>query len=141
MPDTVSVPALTSEARRFLDARPARFGTLATINPDGTPHQAVLWYLLRDDGGLLLNSRVGRRWPANLLRDPRASFSVEDGYEWVSLRGEAVVLREGEGAQEDIATLARLYETPDEAERAIREFRTQERISFVLRPRSLSVHL
>ena len=141
MPDATTFQGLPAEARAFLDGRPPRFGTLASINEDGTPHQAVLWYRLEADGSLLLNSRIGRRWPTNLLRDPRASFSVEDGYEWVSLRGEALEFRQGEGAQEDIAALARLYDTPEEAEKAIRTFRTQERISFLLRPRAVSVHL
>ena len=116
MPDATTFLELPADARAFLDRRPPRFGTLASINEDGSPHQAVLWYRLQADGGILLNSRVGRRWPTNLLRDPRASFSVEDEYEWVSLRGDAVMLRGGEGAQEDIAALARLYDTEDEAE-------------------------
>jgi hypothetical protein len=141
MPDAQTYQALPAGARAFLDRRPPRFGTLASINEDGTPHQAVLWYQLRADGGILLNSRVGRRWPTNLLRDPRCSFLVEGEHEWVSLRGDALTLRTGEGAQEDIAALARWYEPADEAEGSIRTFRTQERISFVLRPRAVSVHM
>src|SRR5262245_58157097 len=141
MPDATTLLHLSAEAREFVDARPPRFGTLASINEDGSPHQAVLWYRLEADGSILLNSRVGRRWPTNLLRDARASFMVDDGYHWVALRGEAGMLRQGDGAQEDIAALALLYETAEEAEGMIRTFRTQERISFLLRPRAVSVHL
>jgi hypothetical protein len=38
----------TPEVGRFLE-EPGRFGVLATLNPDGTPHQAVVWY--RGDEG------------------------------------------------------------------------------------------
>ena len=68
--------------RAFLEA-PGRFATIATIDPDGSPLQAVVWYRLRDDGSILINSLVGRRWPSNLLRDPRMSVTVEHGYDYV----------------------------------------------------------
>jgi PPOX class probable F420-dependent enzyme len=131
---------LTGWAREFV-AAPGRFGTLATVGPAGEPAQAVVWYALRDDG-ILLNSRVGRRWPANLLRDPRASLMVHDGYDYVLVRGRGLRLHEGAAAFEDIAALARVYHShePDRAERAIATFRTQERISFLLRPEAVSTH-
>jgi PPOX class probable F420-dependent enzyme len=125
--------------RRFLEA-PDRFATLATIDPDGTPHQAVLWFLVTDDG-LILNSRKGRRGPTNLVRDPRATLTVEDGYDYVTMKGAAQVVGDGERGQRDIAAMARRYETPEDAEDMIeRTFRPQQRISFVFRPRSVVVH-
>ena len=57
-------------ARQMLE-RQGVFGTLATISADGTPLQAVIWYLVRGDT-LVINSKAGRLWPTNLLRDPRA---------------------------------------------------------------------
>ena len=128
---------------RFLDARPPRFGVIATINEDGSPHQAVVWYLVAVEG-LVVNSAAGRRWPANLQRDPRASVLVEDGYAWVAVRGEAELVIDGEGAQADIAAMARLYHADDPAgaERMIeRTFRPQRRLSFLLRPGSVSADL
>ena len=71
------MPDLAPDARDFL-AAPGRHGVLATIEPDGSPLQAVVWYELEADDTILLNSLEGRRWPTNLLRDPRASFTVED---------------------------------------------------------------
>ena len=82
-PDTDRVPTLTPEARAFLDA--PRFAVIATIDPDGAPHQAVVWYRL-DGDEIVINSADGRRWPANLRRDPRIHFSVEDGYRYVQAR-------------------------------------------------------
>ena len=131
---------LSPQVRRFLEA-PGRFATIATINPDGSPHQTVVWFLLNGDDTLTLNSLVGRRWPANLRRDPRISLTVEDGLDYVVLRGAAEVTDDGEGAQADIAAMARRYETPAHAEEMIaRRFRPQHRISFRLRPRSVTTH-
>jgi len=140
MPDAVSISALTGPALEFVSA--PRFGTIATVNQDGTPHQAVVWYAVLDDGDVLVNSRAGRRWPTNLLREPRASLLVQDEYRWVSIRGEVAVEDDPDTAQGDIARLARLYKPADEAEIMIQNtFRGQSRISFVLKPRAVSVHL
>jgi PPOX class probable F420-dependent enzyme len=128
-------------AREMLE-RVNSFGTLATINADGTPHQAVVWYLVRGDS-LVVNSAVGRIWPANLRRDPRCSLLVEDGYDWVSIQGSVEVVSDQPTAQADIAAMARKYKAddPEAAERMIREvFEPQERITFVLRPARIVEH-
>jgi PPOX class probable F420-dependent enzyme len=116
-----------------------RYATIATLNPDGTPHQTVVWYLLRDDH-LVLNSKVGRRWPTNLLRDPRLSLTVEDGLDYVTLEGVAEPGDDQAQAQADIAEMAQRYDPPDAAARAIAEFRRQQRISFHFRPQTMHTH-
>ena len=132
---------LTDAIRQFLGGD--RFATIATIDPDGSPRQAVLWYRL-DGDEIVLNSAVGRRWPANLQRDPRISVSVTDaadGYRWVGLTGTARVVADQATAQADIAEMARRYHAhePEEAERLIHtRFERQERISFRVLP--LGVH-
>lgn len=133
---------LTPAARDFLAADPPRYCSIATLDPDGAPRQAVLWYALRDDGTILLNSAPGRRWPSNLLRDPRCTILVGDGYAWVSVRGEVTAVHDLETAYEDIAMLARRYHAGDAetTARALAIFRAQDRISFHLRPRSVTVH-
>jgi PPOX class probable F420-dependent enzyme len=128
-------------AREMLE-REGVFGTLATISADGSPLQAVVWYLLRGDT-VVLNSRVGRAWPTNLLRDPRCSMLVEDGYDWVSVNGVVEVVPEQATAQADIAAMARRYHRhdPANAERMIREvFEPQERISFLLHAERVVEH-
>lgn len=129
---------LERRVRRFLEG-PDRYAVLATIDPEGRPLQAVVWYLVEDDS-LRVNSREGRRWPGNLRRDARFSLAVEDGMDYVALRGEAELLDDPEGAQADIAAMARRYSSPEEAERKIAEFRRQRRVSFRLLPRSVTVH-
>jgi PPOX class probable F420-dependent enzyme len=128
-------------AREMLE-REGVFGTLATISADGRPHQAVVWYLVRGDT-VVINSMVGRAWPTNLLRDPRCSLLVEDGYDWVSVSGSVEVVRDQPTAQADIAEMARRYHQrdPATAERMIRRvFGPQERISFVLHPERVAEH-
>ena len=135
MSDTATTTTMTlpEPVREFLDA--PNFATIATLDPDGMPRQAVVWYTL-EGTELVINSAVGRRWPADLLRDPRIAVAVtdrHDGYRWVGLRGRVEVVRDQPTAQADIAGMARRYhaDEPDEAERLIRDrFRRQERISF-----------
>lgn len=128
-------------ARATLE-RPVAFATLATLSADGSPLQAVIWYTLQGDD-ILVNSRVGRRWPDNLIRDPRFSLIVDDGYDYVGIRGTAERLHDPVQAQADIAAMARRYHAgdPDRAERLIRDnFQKQQRVSFLLHPAAVSEH-
>jgi PPOX class probable F420-dependent enzyme len=124
---------LSEHLRTFLDD--IHFATIATLGEDGSPRQAVIWYAL-DGGELIINSAIGRRWPADLLRDPRLSIAItdhRDGYRWIGFDGRVQVIRDQSTAQADIAGMARRYhaDEPDEADRLIRErFERQERVSF-----------
>jgi PPOX class probable F420-dependent enzyme len=135
---------LTPRVRAFLEA--PRFASIATIDPDGMPRQSVVWYLLEGDT-LVINSKVGRRWPANLQRDPRIAVSVvdeEDGYNWIGLTGAVEVVDDQEQAQADIAAMARRYypDDPAHAEDLIeRSFRPARRISFRIAIRDLHARL
>lgn len=58
---------------------------------------------------------------------------MEDGLDYVAMRGVARALDDPEGAQRDIADMARRYEEPAEAARLIEvRFRPQQRVSFEL---------
>jgi PPOX class probable F420-dependent enzyme len=135
--------ALSGPVRRFLED--PRFGSLATLDPDGAPHQAIVWYRLEPDGRIMVNSAVGRRWPANLERDPRVSLSIEDAYAWIGLVGEVdEIERDWDRSHADINALARRYhaDEPQEAERLINgRFASQERISFRIRITRVHDHL
>lgn len=116
---------------------------IATLNADGSPHQAVVWYLVGDDGDtLIVNSAEGRRWPTNLRRDPRMSLAVEDGLEWVGLDGTVEIVDDPAQGQADIAAMARLNDPPEVAEPSIRnQFERQRRVSFRLRPTRIHAEL
>jgi PPOX class probable F420-dependent enzyme len=139
-PDTF-VP-LPDDIRAFLDA--PRFATIATVDAEGAPRQAVIWYT-REGDELVLNSAVGRRWPSNLLRDPRVAFSVveDDGSRWVGITGVVTVVEDQATAQADIAGMARRYhaDDPAKADRLIHgQFERQARISFRLRATGIVDH-
>jgi PPOX class probable F420-dependent enzyme len=135
---------ISDAVREFLDD--ARFATIATIDPDGKPRHAVVWYTI-DGDEIVLNSAVGRRWPTNLVRDPRVAFSVidsADGYRWLGTTGRVSVVDDQATAQADIAGMARRYhaDDPAEAERLIRnQFQRQARISFRMRLIGVTLHL
>lgn len=136
---TSTAPDLfTAGARSFISS-PLRYATIATINADGSPHQIVIWYTLRGDE-IVINSRRGRRWPSNLKRDGRANLAIYEGEDAVTI--ECVIDRtyEGEEAQADIAEMARRFYSPAYAEHEIARYRTEDRISFVLRPVRVHVH-
>ena len=133
--------ALSPRIREFIAA--PHYASLATTEPDGSPRQAVIWYLL-DGDELVVNSRVGRRWPTNLLRDGRvyvAVFDETDPMHWVGLLGTAEPMRDQPRAQADIAAMAQRYEDAETAADSIRAFQEQERISFRIRVRAVHDHL
>jgi PPOX class probable F420-dependent enzyme len=116
---------LPEGARAYLE--PARFATIATLDPDGSPHQAVTWYAL-DGDALLINSRAERHWPRNLTRDPRISIAVHDLADpehWLGLKGEARLIHTGAEALEDIMALARRYDSANPE-----RFRGQDRVTY-----------
>jgi PPOX class probable F420-dependent enzyme len=134
---------LPDRIRTFLDDE--RFATISTIDPDGAPRQAVVWYTL-DGDEFVINSRVGRRWPTNLLRDPRIAFSVvdaADGQRWAGLNATVRPITDPATTQADIAGMARRYEAadPDEVAASIAGFESQDRISFRFRAQSVHDHL
>jgi len=138
MATDLATSPITDAMRSFLTRTP-RYATIATVNPDGSPHQIVIWFLLRGDE-VVVNSRQGRRWPSNLRREGRASVSVYELEDAVTL--DCVLEREyaGEDAQADIAEMARRYDTPEVAEREIARYRTEPRLGFVLRPTRIHTH-
>jgi PPOX class probable F420-dependent enzyme len=122
---------LDDKVRAFLAER--RFAVMATINPDGTPQQTVMWYDL-DGDDILMNTKRGRIKDLNLVRDPRLSLCFEDGYKYVTLIGTATLNEDQAMAQADIRRLAIRYHGPAKGEeQAERLFRKQERITIRLR--------
>lgn len=138
----IAHPLLEPRLRAFLE-RPL-FASLATVDPDGAPRQAVIWYRLEGDGRLMINSLAGRRWPADLERDGRVAISIvadDDGYSWLGLTGRVDAIDDDvERAREDIVALAFRYrETPTPA--SLAAFRTQSRITFRLAIDGIHDHL
>ena len=119
--------------------------SVATLDEDGAPRQAVVWYRLRSDGRILLNSRRPRRWCTNLLREPRVSLAITDiadPYRWLGITGIVdEIVDDVDRARDDIVELAHRYhpEGPDPAQLAA--FRTQPRVTFLVRITGIHDHL
>ena len=134
---------LPDHIRAFLDDE--RFATISTVDPDGGPRQAVVWYTL-DGDEFVINSRVGRRWPTNLLRDPRIALSVvdaADGQRWAGVSGTVRQITDPATTQADIAGMARRYDAadPEGMRKTIAGFESQDRISFRFRADAVHDHL
>jgi len=131
-PTAPDYPSLSPKARAFLEA--PRFATVATLNPDGSALQAVVWYRL-EGGAIVFNSRVGRLWPTNLGRDPRVSILVANGYDYVELRGSVEIDADPVRSHDVIAGLAERYrESDDGGEEQLARFAAEARVTFTLRP-------
>jgi PPOX class probable F420-dependent enzyme len=136
-------PLLSEAVRGFLAA--PHVASIATTDDDGAPRQAVAWYRLDDDDRMLVNSRLPRRWCANLLRDPRLAMSIVDGsdpYRWIGLTGVVDEVEEDvERARDDIVALAHRYHPEGPSASSIAMFRTQPRVSFRVRITGVHDHL
>lgn len=117
---------LSETVLRFLEE--PRFAVLATVGPDGTPQQTVMWYFV-DGDDIVMNTAAGRIKERNIRRSPRVSICVPNGYRFVTLVGTAELIYDQAVAQAGITRLARRYHTRDETEKAIAVFRTQRRVT------------
>ena len=122
---------LTPTERTFLEEK--RFAVVGTKNPDGSPHLAVMWYLL-DGDEIVVNSAQGRIKDRNLATDPRMSVLVEDGYRWIRIDGRARIEHDQTIAHADIRRLAaRYYGDERRVEEAMKNnFSKQHRITYRL---------
>jgi PPOX class probable F420-dependent enzyme len=129
---------LSEDVRTFLEE--ARFAVLATVNANGSPQQTVMWYELRGDT-IVMNTRRGRKKDRNLIRDPRVSLCIEDGFRYVTLEGTIELVDDPATGQTDIAALARRYHNAAKAEQMVREeFAFQERVTLLLHVERADVH-
>jgi PPOX class probable F420-dependent enzyme len=120
------VPAVSEAIRDFLE--PPRFAVLATLNPDSTAQQSVVWYDLQDDM-IMMNSKAGRLKVRNLQRDPRASLCIPDGYHYVTISAHATLIYDQLQAQPDIVKLAVRYHGEEQAKPKIDRFRQEFRVT------------
>lgn len=84
---------------------------MATVAADGRPVTVATWYLLEDDGHVLLGLDAKRARLKHMHADPRVSLTVlaeDDWYTHVSLQGRVVSIIDDVGLR-DIDRLARHY--------------------------------
>jgi PPOX class probable F420-dependent enzyme len=100
--------SLNDDAVQALLAAP-HCAVISTRNDDGSILSTVAWISL-EDGELAVNSAEGRKWPANLDRDPHITALVYEGdkpYEYVEIQGTASGTHDD--ADEHIDRLAQKY--------------------------------
>ena len=124
---------LSEKARAYLQE--LRFAVLATINQGGTPQLTTMWYLLEDDGPILMNTKVGRLKERNMRRDPRISICIEDDYNFLTISGTVQLIDDPERAQYDLLRLSTRYLGVEKARRQMQEKLSKEtRVSLILKP-------
>jgi PPOX class probable F420-dependent enzyme len=107
------------------------YAVVTTVNLDDSLHGAVIWADL-EDGAVAINSAVGRRWPSNLLRDPRVALVVYESsnpYHVVEISGNAEAT--ADGADEHIDRLSKKYLGQD---RYPYRRPDEQRIKFLIKP-------
>ena len=103
------VPPLPDDVAALL-ARP-NAAVIATLAADGRPVTVATWYLLEEDGTVLLNLDAGRARLKHLRADPRVSITAlaeGDWYTHVSVQGRVVAITEDDDLR-DIDRLSQHY--------------------------------
>ena len=102
-------PPLTDAAMSLLaQPNPA---VIAVVRPDGQPVSVATWYLLEDDGLILVNMDGGSKRLAYMRHEPRVSLTVLDEGAWgthVSVQGRITEWRD-DPEFVDIDRLSRRY--------------------------------
>lgn len=75
---------LTEAQRAFLDE--VYYAVIATLNPDGTIQQTVVWYL-REEESIRFSLGSGSIKARNLRHNPTISLTVEDRQRYLTVRG------------------------------------------------------
>ena len=84
---------------------------MATVAQDGRPVSVATWYLLEDDGRILLGLESGRARLGHLRHDPRVSLTALSGTNWythASVQGRVSEILDDDGLGQ-IDRLSRHY--------------------------------
>jgi F420H(2)-dependent biliverdin reductase len=107
------MPGMPEWGGRFLDQR--RHATLATIEPDGSPHVVPVWYVFRE-GLLCVATESSSRKAKNAMARPTATLTVDSrdpGAErWVSATGAVTIVR-GDQVTPIVDAIQERYLTPE----------------------------
>lgn len=135
----IRTTAFFSERARKLLEEPHK-GVLAVSRPDSSILQTEMWYALREDGSILMNTTAFRRKNTYLRDNPFVSFLVSRGnYQYVTMNGNVALIDTPEVAQRDIRFLAERYLGKEEADKIMtEEFAHEERVSIILTPTKIT---
>ena len=98
---------LSDWAKEFL--REDHVAVVSTLNKDGSSQLTTMWYLLADDGSLVMSTPGRNQKVKNLRRDPRIALCVGDGTRSVSLYGAVTISEDQALVRQDIEHLVERY--------------------------------
>ena len=124
---------LSDWARAFL--REDRVAVVSTLNTDGSPQVTTIWYLLQEDGTLIMSTPGRTQKVKNLRRDPRIAVCVGDERRSVSLYGMVTISSDQNVIRRDLEQLTARY-VKEEAARApaLALFLQQGRVALHVKP-------
>lgn len=124
---------LSAWAQQFLHED--HVASLSALNQDGSPFVTTVWYLLQEDGTLLMNTPAHTQKVRNMRRDPRIALCVGDEASSVSLYGTVTISEDPQVVRRDLELLTARY-VKDEAARVatLARFLQQERVALHLKP-------
>lgn len=128
---------LSDWAREFLCED--RVAVVSTINKDGSPQVTTIWYLLQEDGTLIMSTPGRTQKVQNLRRDPRIAICVGDESRSVSLYGTVTISEDQNVIRQALEQLATRY-IKEEAARApaLAFFLQQGRVVLHIKPAKVS---
>lgn len=98
---------LSPWAQQFL--REDHVAVVSALNKDGSPFVTTIWYLLQDDGTLIMTTEARTQKVKNLRRDPRIALCVGDAKRSVSLYGTATISSDQNVVRRDLEQLIARY--------------------------------
>lgn len=117
-----------------------RFPVLATVNPDGTIQQSVMWFDLEGDK-VLMDTAKGRVKYRNMSANNHISLCFEEAGTYVTLSGHVELFDEQERAKGDIYRLAVRYDGKDVADQQARDvYVNQERVTVLMTVDRITTH-
>ena len=124
---------LSDWAREFL--REDHVAVISTLNKDGSPHVTMIWYLLQEDGTLIMSTPGRTQKVKNLRRDPRIAVCVGDERRSISLYGTVTISEDQNVIRRDLEQLVPRY-IKEEAARgpAMALFMQQGRVALHVKP-------
>src|SRR6266699_1323862 len=106
-PDRKASRCMSEWAKEYL--REDHVAVVAMLNNDGSSHVTTMWYLLADDGTLVLSTPERNQKVKNLRRDPRIALCVGDVTRSVSLYGRVSISEDQALVRQDLEHLVERY--------------------------------
>lgn len=117
------------------------FAKLATLMPDGSPQNTVMWFR-RDGDTLCMIAPASSRKVRNLDRDSRVAVVIDDpgnGYRYIDIRGHAEVRHDDAAARDELRRIAARY-IDDRAGAYVASLSADPRVLIVIRADAVRSH-